>query len=124
MDMERVRQLEAKVAKLEQMLLAVMQGPFKAQKDAVAAMRPMFEEWEAGEGRFAVKPPSVKRKRRAINWVDYNAVMAEDDGSRSYREIAKSLGIPETTVRNYAKMAPDEVAALERAHIETEVGDE
>jgi hypothetical protein len=119
---QQFAELQAKVAKLEKMLITVMTGPLKVQKDMIDAMRPMFEEWQQGTGKFAQAAAPAKRKRKPMNWVDYNAVMSElnDDGENSYREISKRLNIPDATVRKYAKLTPEEVSALQQDHLANE----
>lgn len=111
--------LEERVAKLEKMLLTVMTGPFKTMKETLANVQPMLEEYQNKTGAFA--PPETKKKhtRKPMNWVDWSRVQSELDGdsAESYRTISKSLNLPETTVRKYAKMPPDEVAKLEADHL-------
>lgn len=118
---QRIAELEKKVTQLTDTFVKFMNIPYKNQKEVIARLMPLLDMYEKKQGPFAEK----KHTRRPLNKADWSRVQAclnDEGGAASWSEVAKASGVPASTARKYAKMTPDEVAALpEGINFEEEV---
>jgi hypothetical protein len=119
---QRIAELEQKVTQLTDTFVKFMNIPYKNQKEIIARLMPLLEMYEKKEGPFVEKKKHTRRPLNKADWSRVQACLNDEGGAASWSEVAKASGVPASTARKYAKMTPDEVAALpEGINFEEEV---
>lgn len=109
---ERIVELEEKVKTLTDTLVKFMQVPYKQQKEFLNRVVPLVDMFEKKEGPFVVKKKTTRTPLNKADWARVQACLNDDGGAASWAEVSRSSGVPASTARKYAKMTPEEVAAL------------
>lgn len=119
---QRIAELEQKVNQLTDTFVKFMNIPYKNQKEIIARLMPLLDMYEKKEGPFVEKKKHTRRPLNKADWSRVQACLNDEGGAASWSEVAKASGVPASTARKYAKMTPDEVAALpEGINFEEEV---
>lgn len=119
---QRIAALEKKVTQLTDTFVKFMNIPYKNQKEVIARLMPLLDMYEKKEGPFVEKKKHTRRPLNKADWSRVQACLNDEGGAASWSEVAKASGVPASTARKYAKMTPDEVAALpEGINFEEEV---
>lgn len=119
---QRIAELEQKVTQLTDTFVKFMNIPYKNQKEIIARLMPLLDMYEKKEGPFVEKKKHTRRPLNKADWSRVQACLNDEGGAASWSEVAKASGVPASTARKYAKMTPDEVAALpEGINFEEEV---
>lgn len=119
---QRIAELEKKVTQLTDTFVKFMNIPYKNQKEIIARLMPLLDMYEKKQGPFAEKKKHTRRPLNKADWSRVQACLNDEGGAASWSEVAKASGVPASTARKYAKMTPDEVAALpEGINFEEEV---
>lgn len=119
---QRIAELEKKVTQLTDTFVKFMNIPYKNQKEVIARLMPLLDMYEKKEGPFVEKKKHTRRPLNKADWSRVQACLNDEGGATSWSEVAKASGVPASTARKYAKMTPDEVAALpEGINFEEEV---
>lgn len=119
---QRIAELEKKVTQLKDTFVKFMNIPYKNQKEVIARLMPLLDMYEKKEGPFVEKKKHTRRPLNKADWSRVQACLNDEGGAASWSEVAKASGVPASTARKYAKMTPDEVAALpEGINFEEEV---
>lgn len=119
---QRIAELEKKVTQLTDTFVKFMNIPYKNQKEVIARLMPLLDMYEKKEGPFVEKKKHTRRPLNKADWSRVQACLNDEGGAASWSEVAKASGVPASTARKYAKMTPDEVAALpEGINFEEEV---
>lgn len=109
---QRIAELEMKVTQLTDTFVKFMNIPYKNQKEVIARLMPLLDMYEKKEGPFVEKKKHTRRPLNKADWSRIQACLNDEGGAASWSEVAKASGVPASTARKYAKMTPDEVAAL------------
>lgn len=109
---QRIAELEKKVTQLTDTFVKFMNIPYKNQKEVIARLMPLLDMYEKKEGPFVEKKKHTRRPLNKADWSRVQACLNDEGGAASWSEVAKASGVPASTARKYAKMTPDEVAAL------------
>ena len=109
---QRIAELEQKVTQLTDTFVKFMNIPYKNQKEIIARLMPLLDMYEKKEGPFVEKKKHTRRPLNKADWSRVQACLNDEGGAASWSEVAKASGVPASTARKYAKMTPDEVAAL------------
>lgn len=109
---QRIAELEKKVANLTDTFIKFMNIPYKNQKEVIERLMPLLDMYEKKEGPFVEKKKHTRRPLNKADWSRVQACLNDEGGAASWSEVAKASGVPASTARKYAKMTPDEVAAL------------
>lgn len=109
---QRIAKLEEQVANLTETFIEFMKVPYKNQKTIIARLMPLLDMYEKKEGPFVEKKKHTRRPLNKADWSRVQACLNDEGGAASWSEVAKASGVPASTARKYAKMTPDEVAAL------------
>lgn len=109
---QRIAELEKKVTQLTDTFVKFMNIPYKNQKEIIARLMPLLDMYEKKEGPFVEKKKHTRRPLNKADWSRVQACLNDEGGAASWSEVAKASGVPASTARKYAKMTPDEVAAL------------
>lgn len=109
---QRIAELEQKVNQLTDTFVKFMNIPYKNQKEIIARLMPLLDMYEKKEGPFVEKKKHTRRPLNKADWSRVQACLNDEGGAASWSEVAKASGVPASTARKYAKMTPDEVAAL------------
>ncbi len=109
---QRIAELEKKVTQLTDTFVKFMSIPYKNQKEVIARLMPLLDMYEKKEGPFVEKKKHTRRPLNKADWSRVQACLNDEGGAASWSEVAKASGVPASTARKYAKMTPDEVAAL------------
>lgn len=119
---QRIAELEKKVTQLTDTFVKFMNIPYKNQKEVIVRLMPLLDMYEKKEGPFVEKKKHTRRPLNKADWSRVQACLNDEGGAASWSEVAKASGVPASTARKYAKMTPDEVAALpEGINFEEEV---
>jgi response regulator of citrate/malate metabolism len=109
---QRIAELEMKVTQITDTFVKFMNIPYKNQKEVIARLMPLLDMYEKKEGPFVEKKKHTRRPLNKADWSRIQACLNDEGGAASWSEVAKASGVPASTARKYAKMTPDEVAAL------------
>lgn len=116
---DEIVQLRQKVVEIEQTVIKVLTGPFKAMQVTIAAQAEQINSLAATIEELKANPPAKRKsggKRLSLHkkhWLAVQSALdADPNGDNSWKAISELTGIPQSTCRKLSKMTPEEVAAL------------
>jgi hypothetical protein len=109
---QRIAALEAKLVNLTNTFVKFMNVPYKNQKEFITRLLPLLEMYEAKKGPFVEKAKVTRRALTKADWMRVQGCLNDNDEATSWKDVSTATDIPVSTVRRYAKMTPEEVAAL------------
>lgn len=111
-DVQRIAALEKQVKNLTDTLVMFMNGPYATQKTFLERVVPIVKLYEDKSAPFTAKKKHSRRPLNKADWARVQACLDDEGGAASWAEVARGSGVPQSTARKYAKMTPEEVAAL------------